>query len=226
MRFFSHDATQRFAFIPVLGLLVLSLSACQSAYYGTLENLGIHKRDILVDRVEETQESQQDAQEQFVSALEQFRSVVEFDGGELEDRFEKLNDEFEKSEDVANEIRDRINAIEDVADDLFDEWEDELEQYSSQSLRRESQRSLKSTQRRYGKLIVTMRQSEERLSPVLDAMRDQVLYLKHNLNARAVRAVRGEIAGIDKDVEALLASMQKSIAEADDFVSDMRAEID
>lgn len=204
--------------------LLTTLSACQSAYYGTLEKVGIHKRDILVDRVEETQESQQDAQEQFVSALEQFRSVVEFDGGELEERFDKLSDEFEKSEDVANEIRSRIDAIEDVADDLFEEWQTELDQYSSKSLRRESERSLKSTQQRYEKLIVTMRQSETRLNPVLDAMRDQVLYLKHNLNARAVRAVRGEIAGIDKDVEALLASMQKSIAEADDFVSGMRAE--
>lgn len=208
----------------VLCFLLITLSACQSAYYGTLEKVGIHKRDILVDRVEDAQESQEDAQEQFVSALEQFRSVVEFDGGELEDRFEKLNDEFEKSEEVADEIRSRIDDIEDVADDLFDEWQIELEQYSSASLRRESERSLKNTQRRYGSLLVTMRQSEARLNPVLDAMRDQVLYLKHNLNARAVSAVRGEIAGIDQDVDALLASMQKSIAEADDFISGMRAE--
>ncbi|MFK7831002.1 MAG: DUF2959 domain-containing protein [Congregibacter sp.] len=210
--------------LAAICFVVTALSACQSAYYGTLEKVGIHKRDILVDRVEETQESQEEAQEQFVSALEQFRSVVEFDGGELEDRFDKLNDEFEKSEEVAEEIRSRIAAIEDVAEDLFSEWEGELDQYSSKSLRRESQRSLKSTQQRYEKLIVTMRQSETRLNPVLDAMRDQVLYLKHNLNARAVRAVRGEIAGIDKDVDALLASMQKSIAEADDFVNGMREE--
>lgn len=204
-------------------LLTLSLSACQSAYYGTLENLGIHKRDILVDRVEETQETQVEAQEQFVSALEQFRSVVEVDGGELEEQFDKLNDEFEKSEAVANKIRDRIEAIEDVADDLFDEWESELDQYTSTSLRRDSERSLKITQERYQKLISTMRLSEQRLNPVLDAMRDQVLYLKHNLNARAVRAVRGEIAGIDRDVEALLASMQESIAEAESFIKGMRS---
>jgi hypothetical protein len=205
-------------------LLTVALSACQSAYYDTLENLGIHKRDILVDRVEETQESQREAQEQFASALEQFRSVVAVDGGELEEQFDTLKDEFEKSESVANEIRDRIAAIENVAGDLFDEWQEELEQYTSKSLRRDSERSLKATQQRYDKLITTMRSSEKRLNPVLDAMRDQVLYLKHNLNARAVRAVRGEIAGIDRDVEALLASMQKSIAEADDFVKGMQSE--
>lgn len=205
-------------------LLGLSLSACQSAYYDTLENFGIHKRDILVDRVEETQETQEEAQEQFVSALAQFRSVVEVDGGELEEQFETLSDEFEKSEAIADEIRDRIAAIEDVADDLFVEWETELSQYSSAALRRESERSLSDTRERYSTLIGTMRQSEERLNPVLDAMRDQVLYLKHNLNARAVRAVRGEIAGIDRDVEALVASMQRSIAEADDFIRGMRSE--
>lgn len=200
-------------------LAVSMLAACQSAYYDAMERVGIHKRDILVDRVEETQEAQRDAQEQFASALEQFRTVVDFDGGELQERFDKLNDEFGKSEAAANEITERIDAIETVAKDLFDEWQQELGQYSSSALRRDSQRSLTATTKRYESLIAVMRESEQRLEPVLDAMRDQVLYLKHNLNSRAVDAVRGELAGIDRDVEALLKSMQRSIVEADSFIN-------
>jgi hypothetical protein len=38
--------------------------------------MGIHKRDILVDRVEDARDAQKEAQTQFKSALEQFSSAV------------------------------------------------------------------------------------------------------------------------------------------------------
>ena len=66
-------------------LAVLLLTACSSAYYKTMESMGIEKRDILVDRVEEARDAQDDASEQFASALDQYRSTVNFDGGDLED---------------------------------------------------------------------------------------------------------------------------------------------
>ncbi len=40
----------------LIAILVLTLalaSGCQSTYYGFMEKMGSHKRDILVDRVEE-----------------------------------------------------------------------------------------------------------------------------------------------------------------------------
>jgi hypothetical protein len=46
------------------------LGACSSAYYKTMEGLGIEKRDILVDRVEDARDAQDDASEQFTSALD------------------------------------------------------------------------------------------------------------------------------------------------------------
>ena len=63
--------------------VILLFTGCESAYYGTMEQFGVHKRDILVDRITEAQSAQQEGQEQFRDALEQFRSVVNFDGGEL-----------------------------------------------------------------------------------------------------------------------------------------------
>ncbi len=49
-------------------LLTLIMMGCESAYYNTMENFGVHKRDILVDRVVDARDSQQEAQEQFKSA--------------------------------------------------------------------------------------------------------------------------------------------------------------
>ncbi len=60
------------------------VASCSQAYYGALEKVGIHKRDIMVDRVQEAKQSQQDAKEQFQSALEEFSSVANFQSGNLE----------------------------------------------------------------------------------------------------------------------------------------------
>lgn len=198
------------------------LMGCSSAYYNTMEKFGVHKRDIMVDRVEEARDSQKAAENQFSSALEQFKSVVAVDGGNIEPVYKKLNGEYEDSKAAAQQIRDRIGSVETVSKALFKEWEAELKQYSSGDLRRESQRKLNTTKSQYQRLIAAMKKTESRLDPVLTAMNDQVLYLKHNLNARAIQSMRQEVVKIDKDVDILLAAMRASIAEADAFIREIK----
>ena len=206
----------------LLGFALLTLAGCQSAYYSAMEKVGLHKRDILVDRVEDARDSQQDAKEQFKDALERYRSVVQVDGGELEERYEALNSEFEASENSAREVRDRIDAVEDVAEALFKEWKQELDEYSNASLRATSQRNLERTQKDYRVLLQRMKAAEKRIDPVLDVLRDQVLFLKHNLNARAIGALKGEYRTLEGNVDQLLAEMQRAIDEADVFIRQLQ----
>ncbi|MGB5290594.1 MAG: DUF2959 domain-containing protein [Lysobacterales bacterium] len=202
-------------------LILILLGACSSAYYKTMESIGIEKRDILVDRVEEARDAQDSASEQFASALEQFRATVNFDGGDLEEIYDRLNSEYEDSVSEAGDVSARINAVESVAEDLFNEWEDELEQYSRADMRRSSAALLKDTRSRYGKLMASMRRAERSMDPVLEAFQDQVLFLKHNLNARAIGALRNELDSIERDTANLIKQMQKAIAEANAFIDSM-----
>ena len=141
--------------------LVLTLSGCQSAYYSAMEKVGVHKRDILIDRVEETKDSQQESQEEFKSALERLTTLIDFNGGELQDTYNQLNDDYESSLNAANEVSTNINKVEDVAEALFDEWSDELEQYKSASLKRESSKKLAATKRQFDQLLRSMRSAEQ-----------------------------------------------------------------
>ncbi|NND44002.1 MAG: DUF2959 domain-containing protein [Xanthomonadales bacterium] len=207
-------------FVPAV-LVSLGLAACSSAYYKAMEGIGFEKREILVDRVEDARDAQDDAAEQFASALDQFRSLVEVDGGELEKTYDRLNAEYERSLSRANEVSDRVDSVARVAEDLFEEWEEELDQYSSDRLRRDSARLLNETRGRYRQMIAAMRRAESSMPPVLDAFQDQVLVLKHNLNARAIGALRGELDNIERDTEQLIAQMQKAIGEANRFIQSM-----
>ena len=206
----------------VLLTAVISLTACETVVYDALEKVGYHKRDILIDRIDAAQASQTEGQEQFKSALEQFKSVINFDGGDLEVTLDLLNDEYEASVDAADEIHDRINSVKNVADALFDEWQEELEQYSNASLRRDSERQLKDTRCRYSKVLGAMRRAEKAIDPVLASLKDNTLYLKHNLNARAIASLKNELGTVDNDVNALLTAMQQAINESNAFIDELR----
>ena len=184
--------------------------------------MGVEKRDILVDRVENAKESQEDAQEQFSSALEAFGAVVAFDGGELEDVYDTLNGQYEDSVMAAENVTARINKVESVAEALFDEWSEELEKYQNASLKRDSAAKLRDTQRRYASLMKAMRKAESKMSPVLSALQDNVLYLKHNLNASAIGALQGELSNIESNVSQLIQQMNSAIAESDAFIASMK----
>jgi hypothetical protein len=204
-----------------LVLAVLWLGGCQSAYYEVAETVGRHKRDIMVDRVEDARDSQVEAEEQFQSAQQQLIELIDFDGGELQDVYEALNDEYEASVDAAEDVTSRIDAIEHVAEALFDEWQDEIEEYTSTRLKSDSQRKLKDTRRRYEGLIKALRKSEQRMEPVLAALKDNVLYLKHNLNAQAISALKVEFGQIDKDIEVLIRDVRAAIASSNEFIDSM-----
>lgn len=206
----------------VLACILTVFAGCQSAYYGTLEKVGIHKRDLMVDRVEGARDAQEEAKEQFQSALEQFASVVEVKGGSLEKKYNKLKDAYEESKEKAELVHKRIESVEDVSDALFDEWEDELDQYSSSRLREDSRRKLNQTRKDYDRLIKAMKRAEEKTRPVLVAFHDQVLYLKHNLNAQAISSLQNELVAIEDNVAGLVKEMEASIREAEQFIDALR----
>ena len=210
----------------ILLLMAFGLSSCDTAYLATMEKMGYAKRDILSDRVKSARNAQEEAKQEIQSTLEQFGKVVSYEGGDLEATYKKLNGELENSEDSAKAVRKKIADVESVADALFSEWEHELGQYSSADLRRKSQAKLTQTKNRYKDMLAAMKRAEQRIDPVLRPLRDQVLYLKHNLNARALAAIKGELVKVDAQVDQLVKDMNRSIAEADKFIQSMEKESD
>lgn len=208
----------------LFALALLALGGCSSAYYGTMEKVGIHKRDIMVDRVKAARDTQNETKQQFVTAMEQFRSVVNFKGGDLEKEYNRLNATLKKSESKASDVRNRISAVEDVSEALFDEWRAEIKQYSNDSLRRSSQQKYDATRKKYTELIKAMKKAEARLEPVLIPLRDQVLFMKHNLNARAIAGLSSEVVSVQANVDKLVKEMEASIAQADSFIRTLQSE--
>ena len=215
------DGNMRQVLNVILLISILAVTGCESTYYKTMEKFGKHKRDILVKNVTETRDIQHQTKEQFKSALEKFMDVVNFQGGELKEKYDLLSAELETSEKKAKAMRNHIDDVANVAEDLFKEWEKELDQYTSENLRHASAVKLDQTKKSYQKLIAAMRRAEEKIAPVLAAFRDQVLFLKHNLNAQAVASLQDELVTIENDIAVLIREMEASIEEANEFIKAM-----
>lgn len=209
-------------YLIVIVLSIFTLTGCQSAYYSAMEQVGYHKRDIMVDRVEDAKESQQDAQEEFSSALEALSSLTNFSGGDLEDMYNQINDKYQDSEKAAQNVSDRIAAIEDVSDALFAEWQSELDLYTSDSLRSSSEQKLRDTKSSYQTMLSAMKRAEKKMDPVLNTLRDNTLYLKHNLNASVVGSLQGEFMSLEKDIAYAIKQMNAAIAESDKFLAQLK----
>ncbi|WP_231916639.1 DUF2959 domain-containing protein [Rheinheimera sp. SA_1] len=212
--------------VKTLGLASLLASlvvlpGCTTAYYAAMEKVGVHKRDILIDRVEEARDAQQASQQEFKDALDQMSQLLNFHGGNLQQRYEALSAQYDDSKKSAEEVTSRINKVETVAFDLFGEWEAELSQYQNKQLKTDSKKKLLDTKRQFNELVKVMRRAESKMPPVLRVLNDNVLYLKHNLNAKAVGAIQGEFGVLQQDVNSLISEMNRAIADSNQFIANM-----
>ena len=201
---------------------LLGLS-CEQAYYSFWEKAGKEKRDLFRGHVEKVRDDQEEASEQFKDTLERIKVVYQVEDSELETSFRKLEASYEEAEARAAQVRERIDKLTNIADDLFAEWEGEIATMSSPELKARSREKLNATRARFKDMRAVMTAAEARMEPVLTRFRDQVLFMKHDLNARALADLQGEVVSIEAEVDDLVADLQRSIAEADRFIGELNA---
>lgn len=210
------------AILPLL--LLLSLSGCTRLYYASMEKIGREKRDILTSRILDAKKDQEKAKEQIKTTMEAFQELTGFDGGDLEKLYKKLNGEYEEAAGRADKVSKRIDSIQQVSADLFKEWKAEIDSVSDRDLKRQSRQMLADTQKRQAVLVRKMRDVETRMKPVIKAFHDKVIFLKHNLNARAIASLKKTSLEMDQEVDLLVRDIEASVREADTFIASLKSE--
>lgn len=202
--------------------VLVGCATTREMYYDAWEGMGYAKRERLVDNVKEARDEQAQAKKEFANALEQFKSVVNFQGGDLEAMYNKLNKAYGRAESQATEVRDKITGVKRVATALFDEWQGEIKEMKDASLRDSSRKLYDQTKDSYGEMITRMDSAAASMDPVLTRFKDRVLFVKHNLNAQAIAALKGTEIELGGDIDRLIKEMEASIAEADEFIAEIQ----
>ncbi|NLH17803.1 MAG: DUF2959 domain-containing protein, partial [Phycisphaerae bacterium] len=144
--------------------------------------------------------------------------------GDLEKQYNQLNNTLQKSESKAHEVRKRIRSVESVSEALFAEWKAEIKKYNNDTLRNLSQQKYDRAKSKYTELIASMKKAETKLEPALIPLRDQVMFMKHNLNAKAIAGLSDEVVGVQTNVDELIRDIESAIAQADSFIASLQTE--
>jgi hypothetical protein len=203
-------------------VLIAAMTGCQTTYYRAMEAFGKEKRDLLKNRVQEARDEQVKTAEQFKDALTRLRELYGSTGTDLEKMYDRLKTEYDSANSRAGAVKTRIEKMETVARDLFKEWEQEIATIENTNLKADSRAKLRDTQTKFDQLDNSMKRAEASLQPVLKQFRDQTLYLKHNLNAQALGALKNEANAIEREVQRLISDMNVSIQQADNFIKGLK----
>lgn len=205
----------------LVGMCASFLLSCTTIYYETWEKLGKQKRDLLRNRVEDTKEEQEELQKELKDALTQIKELYGLDSTKLEKAYYRMQDSYDDAQEQAEAVQKRIVRVESVGGDLFKEWDEEIKTLKNPTYRNDSKAKFKQSKERYEKMLKTMHQAEKRVEPVMVRLHDQVIYLKHNLNAQALGSLKKEMASIEKDIGSLIQDMEKSIKAGDEFIKEL-----
>lgn len=219
----NQSSVKSIIFVLTLALLSLFLGACASmVYYDILEIIGYPKREMLVSCVKNITNAQKDAQEEFKTAMEEFKALVRLKDADLQERSDRMNEAYKDSKTAADKVSNRIDIMESVGESLFDEWKNELSLYENERLRSSSEEKLKQARTRYEKMLASMRRAESSMDPVLQTFLDNVLFLKHNLNARTIGTLELEVTELQDRLDNLLIEINQAISESDQFISTLK----
>lgn len=215
--------------LTALTITIMCVTGCQSAIdkavrdtkYSAYEFIGVEKRDLFKKEVKNVKNSQEDTQEEFSDALERLQAIYKVDGEKLERAYKSLDSSYKDAEKSVADVQNNIRQLETVSGDLFTEWEKEIKEISARDLRMKSSESLLNTQKKYNSFHASLKKSESKMAPVLARLKDQTLYLKHNLNAKAVAGLQTESDKIQNDIKVLIKDMNESISKADEMMKDL-----
>ena len=216
---------RRTVFIPLI-VLILLFTGCKSTYYKTMRTLGKEKRDILVSRIKDAKKDQDQTKKQLQTTMESFQALTGFKGGSLEKSYKRLNSDYESAASQAGKLHDKIQSIDQVSNDLFKEWQGEINDMDNVKLKSQDLVMLRNAKTRQATYMRAMRSTEDQIAPVLKAFQDQVLFLKHNLNSRAIGSLKTTSAVLQSDVAGLIKSIDASSQEADKLITSLAASDD
>jgi len=210
--------------IPMAVLASLYLSAAMF-YYRTMRAFGVHEKEILMERVSESRNSQADAETHYYLAVKSFREIIDFDGGRLkqDDRRPRADRERRRRERRRPRTRgtdERVAFAKRTADGLLEEWGRGLKEYSNSGPKRSGEDVLEQSRERYSGLALAVGRAKARM-PAAPRFWDQVSSLGRGLDDRTVSPVRGAADELESYVKHALKELEKPISEANEFIEQM-----
>lgn len=201
----------------------LLITSCSHVYYKSWELLGKEKRELLSSKMSALNEDQTEAKEEFANVLEEIRSKYSFKEGNLENTYDRMSSNYNDMNEEVEDLGSQIEDVESIAKDLFEEWKAEAKEFTNKDYERTSLQKLRVTRANFNEVLKESEATEKAMQKVLAKFHEQVIYVKHNLNAKAVGRLASELQNIQEVMRKLIQQINSSIQKADRFIKDFES---
>ena len=223
-------ATAKNNTIPLILVLILSLPVvfilgCEQAYYPTMRVLGQNKRTQVVDKIKAARDAEEKAKKQFDVTMKKFSyAVSSLKNGKPRKNYKTLGEAIKKSSATSAKFKKKVDDAGKTAKKFFREWEDELQLYTNEELRRASEKKMDDTRKQCYQVLYSMKYAEAKIKPVITALNDYVLLLKHDLGPYSATSINEKLSDVMDKIADLIKAMNNSISDADILVDRLNSE--
>lgn len=204
--------------LVVVATLVLTAGPAKAQFDGQKQV------DKLINKANDTIGAMRAARVQIGSTVDGYNTIMAGEAVDNRKAYKKLTKELSKSEKAAANVRTKAAAMDVVANDFFSNWEASLEGFSSEDLRQRSAERLNDTRKRYEEILEAAGEAGDAFDPFVTNLKDQILFLGHDLNPSAIQALQGDAKKLNGRAAEVFKDVDKTIVTASEYTASLRPE--
>jgi predicted nucleic acid-binding Zn-ribbon protein len=204
--------------VTVAGVLALAVTAAAQS------TEGVKQTERLVKASENTIKAIAETKVQLSKTLEVYNALMADGAEDRKKQYGDLQKEMDNTEKRRAKIGEEVVKMDAEADALFKQWADSAAAIENPDLRRRSEQRLRARRAGQAAIKAEGEKAQGLYERFMKDLQDQVTFLGHDLNPSAVRSLEPEAAKINKRAEALMRSIDETVAIANAKTDTLRPE--
>jgi uncharacterized coiled-coil DUF342 family protein len=184
---------------------------------------GLKRTDNLIKKAEDLVKETTSAREQIGKTLDTYNSIFASDTKDVKKAYKGVEGEMENTEKKREDVRKKLDETKLEADAYFTSWKESLQQIGNPDLRKKSETRMGETRAKFDGILGTIGEARAAYEPFITNMKDQWVYLGHDLNPSGISSLKPERDKLNVTAKELFGKIDASTKKATEYINSVRA---
>ena len=170
--------------------------------------------DKLIDRAGDMVSAMRAARLQIGTTVDDYNTIIDGKAEENRAAYKQLQKSLKKSEKSAAAVGEQAEKMDLAASEYFASWEASLSEFTSDEMRARSEERMKETRQRYDGILQAGREAGDAFRPFVTLLKDQIVFLGHDLNPAAIEDLQDEAEKLNSQAEEVFSKVDETYRSA------------
>jgi hypothetical protein len=186
---------------------------------GLSQGQGVKQTEKLLKQAGETVKAVSEGRAQVQKTLDTYNSLVQGKAEDPKKAYKNLQKEMERCDDRVADVQRKRDEMQVEADKYFGDWNSSLAGISDPGLRKQSEDRLSKARAQYDGILEATEAAGADFKPFMTSLKDQVVYLGHDLNPAALKSLAGTASKLNGDATALFGKIDGAVSKANSYIT-------